>query len=224
LNRILKKRKTQMNSPIHGMKAAQAIARSGLVLCTLSMLSLALAGCVSTKYGWERVDGPLSRPAPVVAAVPPPPPPAPPLDSDGDGVLDGMDQCPGTPRGTPVDDRGCSCMADAQLQFAFNKAELTPADMGKLDALIAQVGGPQFVSGQVVGHTDSIGSQEYNLRLSVRRAQAATDYLVARGASRNGLIVSGRGLAEPIADNSTDEGRALNRRVTLTRTNCGRAG
>jgi hypothetical protein len=60
------------------------------------------------------------------------------------------------------------------------------------------------------------------LSLALRRAQSATDYLVARGASRAGLIVSGRGLAEPIADNATDEGRALNRRVTLTRLNCAR--
>ncbi|MDR2214815.1 MAG: OmpA family protein [Nevskiaceae bacterium] len=197
------------------------MARCGLTLAALSALSLALAACVTTKYDWARVDGPLSRPAPVVAAAPPPPPP---LDSDGDGVLDVADQCPNTPRGTPVDARGCSCEASAQLQFAFDKAELSPGDIGKLDALIAQVGGSQFVNGNVVGHTDSIGSQEYNLRLSLRRAQTATDYLVARGAARSSLIVSGRGLAEPIADNATEEGRALNRRVTLTRLNCARTG
>jgi outer membrane protein OmpA-like peptidoglycan-associated protein len=186
---------------------------------TAVLTALGLAACTSTRYDWARVDGPLGRPAPVVAAVPEPPPV---IDSDGDGVPDAMDLCPNTPRGTPVDETGCSCIASAQLQFAFNKAELTPTDMGKMDALIAQVGGPQFVSGEVVGHTDSIGSQEYNLRLSLRRAQAATDYLVARGATRNKLVVSGKGYSEPVADNSTDEGRAINRRVTLTRANCGR--
>jgi OOP family OmpA-OmpF porin len=186
------------------------------------LTALTLTACVSTRYDWVRVDGPVGRPAPVVAAVPPPPPPPPVLDTDGDGVPDTMDRCPNTPRGTPVDATGCSCQSTAQLQFAFDKAELTTEDRNKLDALIASVGGAQFVSGEVVGHTDSIGSAQYNMGLSQRRANAAADYLVARGASRANFTVSGRGLAEPIADNATDEGRALNRRVTLIRANCAR--
>ncbi|MDR2195328.1 MAG: OmpA family protein [Gallionellaceae bacterium] len=183
-------------------------------ICT----ALALGACTTTtNYGWVEVNGPKQAPAPVVVVEAQPQP----VDSDGDGVFDDTDQCPNTPRGTPVDATGCSCKASAQLQFAFNKAELTEEDRNKLDALIAQVGGPQFVSGEVAGHTDSIGSQEYNLKLSLRRAQAAVDYLVARGATRSSIKVSGKGYAEPVADNSTAEGRAQNRRVTLTRTDCG---
>jgi outer membrane protein OmpA-like peptidoglycan-associated protein len=180
-------------------------------------IALTLTACVSTRYDWVRVDGPVGRPAPVVAAVPPPPPPPPVLDTDGDGVPDTMDRCPNTPRGTSVDATGCSCQASAQLQFAFDKAELTAEDRNKLDALIASVGGAQNVGGEVIGHTDSVGSDEYNVALALRRSQVATDYLVSRGAVRSGLTVLGRGEFEPIADNATPEGRALNRRVVLSR-------
>src|SRR5690606_20335525 len=100
--------------------------------------------------------------APVAAAVaptpPPPPPPAPPADSDGDGVPDSIDQCPDTPRGDRVDARGCSCDITRQVQFAHDSAELTAEGRRTLDELVETLVQLKFVSGTVVGHTDSTGS------------------------------------------------------------------
>ncbi|MGL1835018.1 OmpA family protein [Rhodocyclaceae bacterium SMB388] len=68
---------------------------------------------------------------------------------------------------------------------------------------------------QIFGHTDSIGSELHNLRLSISRAEAVMDYLRAKGIALARLSADGRGEAEPIADNATDIGRATNRRVEL---------
>jgi OOP family OmpA-OmpF porin len=181
-------------------------------------VAFTLSGCW-TRHDWRQVANPppcvqCVEPAPpVVAAVPVPVP----VDTDGDGVFDNVDRCPNTPRGTVVDAAGCSCEVAVQLNFAFDKSELTPLDRSKLDGLIAEVGGPQNVGGRVTGHTDNFGSDDYNVALALRRSQSATDYLVSRGADRSGLIVLGRGEFEPIATNATPEGRAINRRVVLTR-------
>lgn len=75
---------------------------------------------------------------------------------------------------------------------------------------------PQITKVQVEGHTDWIGSDAYNLRLSQRRAQSVVDYLVNHGVSRDRLIPVGYGESKPIADNNTDEGRAKNRRTEFT--------
>jgi outer membrane protein OmpA-like peptidoglycan-associated protein len=96
-----------------------------------------------------------------------------------------------------------------------------PADKTQLDGLIQAVGGPQFVGGDIVGHTDNIGGADYNVRLSLRRAQSVADYLIARGARAADIHTAGKGFSEPIADNATDAGRAENRRVVLTRA-CGK--
>ncbi len=188
-------------------------------------------------------------PAPVPVAAPPPAPP-PDVDSDGDGVLDSNDKCPGSPGGTRVDkfgctldsdgdgvanaddqcpdtpkgDRvgpfGCSCDVVRQVQFANNSAELTDEGKAALDELAETLTRLKFMSGTVVGHTDSSGSEAYNQALSERRAQTVADYLQAKGTGGGRLAVSGAGESEPVADNSTAEGRAQNRRVVLKRTDC----
>lgn len=78
----------------------------------------------------------------------------------------------------------------------------------------------KFVSGTVVGHTDSSGSEEYNQRLSEARAASVATYLEGKGISQGRLLSSGAGESEPVSDNSTAEGRAANRRVVLSRTDC----
>ena len=167
---------------------------------------------------------PVAAAAPVAAAVaappPPPPPPPPPADSDGDGVVDASDQCPDTPKGDRVSVQGCSCDVTRQLTFKLNSAELTDADKQILDEVAANLIRLKFVSGTVVGHTDSSGSEAYNQGLSERRASSAADYLATKGIDRSRLKVSGAGESEPIADNATKEGREQNRRVVLKRTDC----
>jgi outer membrane protein len=166
--------------------------------------------------------------APVAQPAPPPQPlpaPAPApvatvVDSDGDGVPDDRDLCPDTPRGERVDVHGCSCDITRQVQFAFDSAELTAAGRAVLDELAAELQRLTFIRGTIVGHTDGIGSVAYNQALSERRARAVVQYLESKGIERGRLQSSGAGKSQPVADNSTDEGRALNRRVVLSRTDC----
>jgi OOP family OmpA-OmpF porin len=135
-------------------------------------------------------------------------------------VVDGNDQCPDTPKGERVGPQGCSCDVTRQLQFKIDSAELTDEDKAILDEVADTLTRLKFVSGTVVGHTDSTGSEAHNQRLSERRAQSVASYLEGKGIASGRLQVKGMGESEPIADNATREGRALNRRVVLKRTDC----
>ena len=172
-------------------------------------------------FGGHEIPPPPPPPPARVAVVPPPPPPPPaPKDSDGDGVVDGQDQCPDTPKGDRVGTQGCSCDVTRQLKFKTDSATLSDADMLVLDEMAANLTKLKFISGVIEGHTDSTGAEDYNQRLSVRRAQAAADYLASKGIATDRLEVVGRGESEPVGDNKTAEGRALNRRVVARRTDC----
>ncbi len=160
----------------------------------------------------------VAAPAPAPAPVAPPPPP--PADADGDGVVDASDQCPDTPRGDRVGTQGCSCDITRQVRFVTDSAELTEEDMVILDEVAETLTRLKFVSGTVIGHTDSSGADEYNQALSERRARSVATYLEGKGIGGGRLAVSGAGESEPVADNATAEGRAENRRVVLRRTDC----
>ena len=156
---------------------------------------------------------PAERPAPV-AAAPAAAPQA--LDSDGDGVPDSVDQCPGTLKGTTVDKTGCPVRLVLKGQhFQHNSAELTPNARIILDDVAQNlIAHPQKNDIEVQGHASSEGKDAYNLRLSQRRAQSVADYLKSKGVS-NRLAAKGYGETRPVADNSTEAGRAENRRVEL---------
>jgi outer membrane protein OmpA-like peptidoglycan-associated protein len=173
------------------------------------------------RFGGESPPPPMPV-APPVARVepPPPPPPLPPADADGDGVVDLSDLCPATPRGDRVDVNGCSCDVTVQVNFKSNSTEITGADAILLDSLADQVRRLPTIVGEIGGHTDSQGAEAFNIELSRRRALAARDYLASRGLNVSQLAIAGYGESQPIADNTTAEGRALNRRVVLRRTNC----
>ncbi|RMG33040.1 MAG: hypothetical protein D6720_12240 [Gammaproteobacteria bacterium] len=142
-----------------------------------------------------------------------------PKDSDNDGVPDSMDKCPGTRAGARVNVDGCEIIENVTIQttvdhFDFDSAELKPAMMAELDAIaekIKSTDGDEKIT--VIGHTDSTGPEAYNQRLSERRAQAVADYLASKGITN--LSIKGMGESQPIADNSTREGRAKNRRVEI---------
>jgi outer membrane protein OmpA-like peptidoglycan-associated protein len=156
--------------------------------------------------------------APVVEAAP-----AACADADSDGVCDSEDQCPNTPANTAVDAIGCTCHYNLNLEFAFDSAELSVNDMVQLDAIVPILTNPKakFIGGTIDGHTDSIGSEAYNLGLSQRRADAVKAYLESKGANLAGrFTATGFGESKPIASNDTEEGRAQNRRVELRRTDC----
>lgn len=144
---------------------------------------------------------------PAVAAAP--------RDSDGDGVMDDKDQCPGTPLGVKVDERGCWVIAG--LRFAFDSAKIEPRYYAELNGIAAQLKGARDVSIRIDGHTDSIGGAAYNQGLSERRANAVRDYLVQQGVPADRLATRGFGLTQPAYSNDTAEGRAGNRRTELSR-------
>ena len=103
----------------------------------------------------------------------------------------------------------------ADAFFDFDKAVVKPAGKAKLDDLVSKVKGINLEVIIAVGHTDSVGSDAYNQKLSVRRAEAVKAYLVSKGIEKNRIYTEGKGEKQPVASNKTAEGRAKNRRVEI---------
>jgi len=120
---------------------------------------------------------------------------------------------PAAPAPAPVAAQKVTYAADAF--FDFDKSVLKPEGRAKLDDLVSKIKGINLEVIIAVGHTDSIGSDAYNQRLSVRRAEAVKAYLVSKGIERNRIYTEGKGEKQPVADNRTAEGRAKNRRVEV---------
>lgn len=140
-------------------------------------------------------------------------------DSDSDGVLDAQDRCPATPLGSVVDAEGCAGEAAVVLEgvnFEFDSDVLT-AEARDVLAPIATLlnGGLSAIRLEIAGHTDDLGGDDYNQALSARRAYAVKDYLAGLGVDPARLVATGYGALRPVADNSTEDGRALNRRVVF---------
>ncbi|WP_415759383.1 OmpA family protein [Pseudomonas sp. LT1P18] len=155
-------------------------------------------------------------------------------DEDGDGVPDSRDKCPGTPKGVRVDADGCPPPVPApvveeaavvreevivirDVHFQFDKATLTPADKVVLDKIATRLKG-EAPNAQltVTGHTDSVGSDTYNQKLSDRRAHSVVEYLIQEGVPRSSFVsVTGAGESQPVADNKTADGRSMNRRTEI---------
>ena len=136
-----------------------------------------------------------------------------PMDSDGDGVLDPDDQCPGTPAGAKVNAVGCWILDN--VLFDFDKDVIKPAAFAQLDAVYEILEKNPAMSVELQGHTDNIGTKKYNMGLSLRRANSVAKYLVDKGISRDRIATTGFGFDKPVALNSTDYGRSLNRRVEI---------
>jgi outer membrane protein OmpA-like peptidoglycan-associated protein len=101
------------------------------------------------------------------------------------------------------------------ITFAYNRADIQPQFQGTLDQLASTLQEYRSTAIDIYGHTDSSGSDAYNQSLSERRAQSVANYLTSRGIDRVRLATRGFGESQPIADNSTEAGRAANRRVEL---------
>lgn len=139
-------------------------------------------------------------------------------DDDGDGVPNSRDKCPGTPKGVRVDADGCELPEIITLkgvQFDFNSAKLRPDGRVTLDKAVALFQKHSDIQVEIAGHTDSVGSNSYNQRLSLRRASSVKAYLVDQGIDASRLTVKGFGEESPVATNKTASGRAQNRRVEL---------
>ena len=103
----------------------------------------------------------------------------------------------------------------AEALFDFNKSNVKPEGKAALDDLLAKLQGMNTEVMVTVGHTDSVGSDAYNQKLSMRRAEAVKAYIVSKGVDASRVYTEGKGESQPIADNSTAAGRAKNRRVTV---------
>ena len=99
--------------------------------------------------------------------------------------------------------------------FDFDKSVLKKDGKAKLDDLVQKVKAINLEVIIAVGHTDSIGTDAYNQKLSVRRAEAVKAYLISKGIDKNRIYTEGKGESQPVADNRTKEGRAKNRRVEV---------
>jgi OOP family OmpA-OmpF porin len=139
------------------------------------------------------------------------------LDSDGDGVVDSQDKCPDTPKGDRVDAAGCSFKEEIKLPgvvFETGSADLKPESLPVLEGAIATLKRYPELNIEVAGHTDSRGSDAFNLDLSARRAESVLKYLHDGGVT-NAMKSRGYGERQPIGSNNTDDGRQQNRRVVL---------
>ena len=103
----------------------------------------------------------------------------------------------------------------ADAFFDFDKSVLKPEGKAKLDDLVGKIKDINLEVIIAVGHTDAVGSDAYNQKLSVRRSEAVKAYLVSKGIEKNRVYTEGKGEKQPVADNKTAEGRAKNRRVEI---------
>ncbi|TSA13398.1 MAG: OmpA family protein [Betaproteobacteria bacterium] len=103
----------------------------------------------------------------------------------------------------------------ADAHFDFDKSALKPEGKAKLDDLVGKLKAVNLEVVIAIGHTDSIGSNAYNQKLSLRRAASVKAYLVSKGIEANRIYTEGKGETQPVADNKTKEGRAKNRRVEI---------
>lgn len=182
----------------------------------LAGLEVVLGGHLAPTVAVPPMQEPLVDTAPVVVVESD-------LDSDGDGVPDSIDACPGTPMNVVVDERGCPVPVDItdelkmELRVFFDNDKSTIKNQYKPE--IAKVAEKMREypnsTARVEGHASKTGpSARYNQRLSEARAVAVKSMLTNEfGIEPNRLSTVGYGYDQPIADNNTEEGRAMNRRV-----------
>lgn len=150
-------------------------------------------------------------------------------DNDNDGVLNSVDKCPTTPKGTKVDASGCKIVALTQvvetetvvcppkinlhINFKFDSSEIEEESKPRVNDFSEFLKCTPEYKANIIGHTDSTGSDAYNLKLSDRRANAVRDMIVKYGVPADKISTTAKGETEPVATNKTKEGRAQNRRI-----------
>ncbi len=166
----------------------------------------------------SRSSAPAARPTPSPTTLAPQP--ARPVDSDGDGVVDANDRCPNTNRNLAVDADGCVILDEEQrnqtleVNFDFDQAIVKDEYQDEIEEFADFLREYNNTRATIEGHTDSVGTDEYNQALSERRANAVRNELIMRyGISASRLTAVGFGESQPIASNNTAAGRAQNRRI-----------
>ena len=165
---------------------------------------------VGLNFGGSKAAAPSPAAEPVVEVC---------SDSDNDGVCDNVDKCPDTPANTTVDADGCPAVAEVvrvelDVKFDFDKSKVKEESYGDIKNLADFMNQYPQTNTTVEGHTDSVGTDAYNQKLSERRANAVRDVLVNEyGVAGERVGSVGYGESRPVADNATEAGRAVNRRV-----------
>ena len=163
---------------------------------SLFVAAALVAGCATQQEAPAPAPAPAPKPAP-------PPQPAPEVKA--------------APKPEPVKPKPVAEKVTfaADVLFDFDKSVVKPEGKSKLDDLSGKVRGVNLEVVIAIGHADSIGSDAYNQKLSVRRAESVKAYLVSKGIEPNRIYTEGKGEKQPVADNKTKEGRAKNRRVEI---------
>jgi len=143
--------------------------------------------------------------APVAAAT----------DSDHDGVLDQNDQCAKTPSAYKVDEVGCPVKATINDHFKFDSDHIDSTATSEINTFAIFMKENPSYKATIIGHTDSVGTPEYNQQLSKKRAEKVKEALVGQGIEADRLTALGKGENLPIMSNVLKEGRAENRRIEL---------
>jgi outer membrane protein OmpA-like peptidoglycan-associated protein len=137
------------------------------------------------------------------------------IDSDHDGVADYKDTCKDTPLHIKVDPRGCPLKQTLKLNFKTNSDKILKSSYPAVKQFAEYLKQNPQDKVKIIGHTDSIGSAEHNMLLSIRRAKAVKKALIAEGIDSSRIVVKGRGELDPLESNRTKEGRSVNRRIEI---------
>ena len=168
----------------------------------LLLIALAFAaGCAT--------EPPKPEPKP---APPPAPKPAPPPEPKPAPAPEAPKPAPAPEKPKPVAEKVTFA---ADVLFDFDKAVIKPEGKSKLDDISNKARGINLEVVIAIGHADSVGSDAYNQRLSVRRSESVKAYLVSKAIEANRVYTEGKGEKQPVADNKTRDGRAKNRRVEI---------
>ena len=160
--------------------------------------------------------GEVAYAAPVVekpAPVETPAPVAAPKDTDGDGVIDNLDECPDTMKGAKVDTVGCMTLINLNINFDTDKSVIKDSYNSRIAEFAKMMKANPKLKASIEAHTDSVGSNAYNQKLSERRAASTVKALTDLGVDSTKIKAVGFGETRPVASNETVEGRAENRRV-----------
>lgn len=178
------------------------------------VIAAVAAPVVAAVVAEPKKPAPKPAPTPVIAA---PEPKACPVnvDTDKDGVFDPQDKCPNTPAGFKVDAEGCALTATLHLNFITDGYTVDAAGNAKVKEFAGFLQENSGYKANIVGHTDSTASNQYNQVLSEKRAEKVKGMLIDQGVASNRLTASGKGETMPTASNKTKQGRAENRRIEV---------
>jgi OmpA-OmpF porin, OOP family len=166
----------------------------------LLLAAVVAAGCATQQEAQKPAPQPAPKPAPAPAPAPAPQP------------TQEVKPAAPAPKPKPVAEKVTFA---ADVLFDFDKSVVKPEGKSKLDDLAGKIRDINLEVVIAIGHADSIGSDAYNQKLSVRRAESVKAYLVSKGIEPNRVYTEGKGEKQPVADNKTKEGRAKNRRVEI---------